>query len=688
MKNICIWSKPPMSIPNLNTSLLLFFFFLISSSLFAQRPRPRQLRVNNRGFQHIPRTPAPVGPSQACDRAPYRSIDGTCNNISQSDRIEWGASDIELHRKMEAAYGQPDEWNDMAGQNRPSPRAISNAVGAQSEDLPSAEGLSSLVFSWGQFIDHDIDLTPEEEDEYHPIILPDDEPLFNQDIPFFRSAIHEGTGVRNDRQQTNLITSWLDASMVYGSEETRAAWLRTFSDGKLKTSSGNMLPYNTIDGNFDSPIDPDAPSMAGDGEGTHVVFVVGDVRANEQAGLTSLHTLFVREHNRVCNQLRARGIRGDEELYQRARKQIGAYIQHITYTQFLPALGIRLAPYRGYRADVQPDIANIFTSAAYRLGHTMVTEEILLRDNSCEEVGPGSLSLLEAFFNNEPIQTYGIGPILKGLSVQTQQEVDLKIIDNLRNFLFGDPNTPVVFGLDLASLNIQRGRDHGLPSYNEVREHYIGSRARNFNQINPDAQIIEALRTAYDGQVDRIDLWVGLLAERHLPGSSIGPTLHAVLSTQFESLRDGDFYYYQNDPMLQRRELDDIRRTTLTDIIRRNTEMTRLATNVFYANPCANSNAANNRISSEEETSPAIEDLEIFPNPTNGMVNIQFGTPKDSQIKLDIRDLAGRSILKQELSKSGTYYRQQLDLSYLSSGLYFVIIRNADRTQVRKLMIE
>ncbi|MEM8909947.1 MAG: peroxidase family protein, partial [Bacteroidota bacterium] len=397
----------------------LFYVVLINLLLllaeFTYAQNKRKMRSNNQSFTHIPRNLAVLN-SVACEQEEFRSIDGTCNNTSHPARINWGATDIPLLRSIPSHYSFPDPFNDLAGKNRPSPRLVSNAIVAQPDDLPSEAQLSALVFTWGQFLDHDIDLTPEGHTEYEPVILPDNEPLFTYDIPFFRSAIHEDTGTDQPRQQSNLITSWIDGSNVYGSEESRAQWLRTFVNGKLKTSSGEQLPFNTIDGEYDSPIDPNAPSMAGDEEGTLRVYVAGDVRASEQPGLTSLHTLFVREHNRICDELMAQGIMDDEKLYQQARKQVGALLQAITYRGFLPALGIELTPYNGYQPEVRPDISNHFATAAYRLGHTMVTEELLLRDDNCEALETSSVTLIDGFFNPEVVRTYNIDPILKGLS--------------------------------------------------------------------------------------------------------------------------------------------------------------------------------------------------------------------------------------------------------------------------------
>ena len=120
------------------------------------------------------------------------------------------------------------------------------------------------------------------------------------------------------------------------------------------------MPYNTIDGELGSPVDPNAPSMANDNGGTTKTFVAGDVRAAENPVLSSIHTLFVREHNRICDRMVSQGLRNDELIYQMARKEVGALIEAITYQEFLPALGIVLQPYSGYKSYVRPDIMNSF----------------------------------------------------------------------------------------------------------------------------------------------------------------------------------------------------------------------------------------------------------------------------------------------------------------------------------------
>lgn len=673
-------------------AFILMLTFGVQHQLSAQKIK--EFRSNGRIFKHKIRVDDPLK-NNNCIQNAYRSIDGTCNNTSSPATATWGAADVPLKRAMAEEYGPSDLFNGMAGEDRPSPRAISNAVVAQPGNIPSSYHLSSMVFTWGQFLDHDITLTPESEEESYPIILPDDEPLFTVDIPFHRSAIYPGTGEETPRQQMNLITSWIDGSNVYGSEESRANWLRTFIDGKLKTSSGNLLPFNTIDGEYDSPIDPDAPSMAMDEGGTVKTFVAGDIRAAEQPGLTSLHTLFVREHNRICDELKAQGMTDDEEMYQTARKKVGAYIQSITFNEFLPALGIELPPFIEYDPAIKPDISNIFATAAYRLGHTMVTDEILLRDNYCQPIGNGSLSLVEGFFNPQVVRTYGIEPILKGLSAQVQQEIDRHIIDNLRNFLFADPNGPVVFGLDLASLNIQRGRDHGLPDYNTVRALSGLYPVTSFNQINPSYKVWSTLAKVYQNDVNNIDPWVGMLAEWHMPGKPIGPTLYNLLKEQFQNLRDGDYYYYENDPAISYMDQMQIRNTQLSEIIQRNTSLSYLAFNIFRAKPCVRLGGPNDPVfpggSLQELESTGDEQegtLSIFPNPAFEAFTLNIIETDLEELTYVLTTVTGQTVATKQVAHLHGFYNEEIAVDHLPAGIYLLSVNTTNNRYREKVIVK
>lgn len=501
----------------------------------------------------------------------FRSLDGVGNNVQHP---QWGSTEEQFLRLSPAEYA--DGLAAPAGADRPSARAVSNALAAQGdESLVNDRGLSAFIYAWGQFLDHDIDLTDSATPaELFSINVPTGDVAFDpqstgtKTIPLTRSIYDPATGVTNARQQTNALSAFVDASQVYGVDAERAAALRTFAGGKLKTSDGNLLPYNS----------EGLPNAAPPGVPADSFFLAGDVRANENVELLAMQTLFVREHNRVADGLAAKNPTwSDEKLYQEARRVVVAEMQVITYNEFLPALlGTNaLRPYQGYRANVNPGISNEFATAAFRLGHSMLGEDIEFLDNSGNAVRD-PVSLRDAFFNAPLLAETGIDSVLKYLASDNAQEIDTKVIDDVRNFLFGPPGAG---GLDLAALNVQRGRDHGLADYNATRVAFGLRPVTRFSDITRDPEVQEALRQTY-GNVNNIDLWVGGLAEDHVPGASVGPTFQRILVDQFQRLRDGDRFWYERE--FQGNELRQIRQTTLADVIRRNTTTTNLQDNVFF----------------------------------------------------------------------------------------------------------
>lgn len=515
----------------------------------------------------------------------YRTIDGSYNDFYKRD--EGKAHSNFIRKNNDACY----DGDGQSMVNRGNPRMISNLVCSQETSIINDLNLSDLVFTFLQFIDHDITATEEGLNEIAPIEIPQGDIYFDpfgtgtQSMNFTRVKVAEGTGTsnQNPRQQINTITSWMDASMVYGSDRERASWLRSFKEGKLKVSQseeGDLLPFNTFSGEYNDVIDVDAPIMQGteneDGS-FNKVFVAGDVRANEQIGLTSLHILFVREHNRICDERLALGYRNDESNYQYARKVVGGLIQSIFYNELAPILGITTGS-NGYRFYKRPDIFNSFATAAFRLGHTMLNENIFVIDEACDET---ELPLAQAFFRPDLLQQNETGKILKGLSTKVQQNIDPLITNAVRNFLFGPPGAG---GFDLASLNIQRGRDHGLPDYNALRAYFGVGKVQSFNQITTNTELQNALSTAY-GSVDNIDPWIGMLAEDKSSGQALGPLFKAILSEQFTNIKEADRFYYLRDPLLGWQTKNIISNTRLADVINRNTAVTSLQ-NVFRAESC------------------------------------------------------------------------------------------------------
>jgi peroxidase len=517
--------------------------------------------------------PAPDPSEQPTGR--YRSIDGTGNHQTH---FELGAANTPLLRSMPADYG--DGVASMAGAGRASPRAISNALCVDSQPGPNPLGASGFLWQWGQFIDHDIDLTAAQAPvESAPISVPAGDPSFDPTstgavtMDFGRSVYHPGTG--NDaafpRQQLNQITHFLDASNVYGSDDLRAATLRTNDgSGQLRVSAGDLPPFNTTG----------LPNAGGTGPG---LFLAGDIRANEQLGLTAMHTLFLREHNRLAQEIATSDpTLSGEEIYQEARRIVGALVQVITYNEFLPALlgpdGLR--PYGGYYRFVSPAITNEFSTAIYRFGHSALNSTLLRLDATLNPIPEGDLPLRDAFFRPDRlVDEGGIEPLLRGLASQACAAVDTELVDDVRDFLFGPPGAG---GFDLAALNIQRGRDHGMPGYSEGRL-ALGLQVRaSFAEVSSDPNVQAALASVYT-DVGDIDLWVGTLAEDPINGGHVGELAFHVIKRQFEALRNGDRYWYQVN--LSAAEIADVESTTLADIIRRNTSIgAEISDDVFSVN--------------------------------------------------------------------------------------------------------
>lgn len=490
----------------------------------------------------------------------FRSFDGTGNNL-EDDQL--GSTGEALLRIAEADYA--DGISLPGGEGRPSAREISNVLSdADPEGTFSDRGLSAFIYVWGQFLDHDIDLTESQEDgETFDISIPTGDSAFDPTgsgdvvMPFSRSLFDSTTGSSTDdpRQQTSSITAYVDGSQVYGSDQATADSLRTFDGGRMILTEDGLLPQ-------------DEQGMV----------IAGDIRASENIALTSLQALFVREHNRLADGIAAENPEAtDEEIYQQARAIVIAELQAITYNEFLPALlGNRaISRYQGYDASVDPTIANEFSTAAFRFGHSTLNDDIEFFDNDGRAVREG-VELKDAFFNPSLLEETGIDAILKYDASSQAQEIDLEVVDSLRNFLFGPPGAG---GLDLVALNIQRGRDHGLADYNSTRTAYGLDSVTSFAEITGDVELQGKLESLY-GDVSDVDLWVGLLAEDHLRGASVGELTSAIIVDQFERLRDGDRFWYEN--VFEGRELRQLQSTALSDVIERNTSVEGLQDNVFF----------------------------------------------------------------------------------------------------------
>ena len=319
-------------------------------------------------------------------------------------------------------------------------------------------------------------------------------------------------------------------------------------------------------------------------------FLAGDFRVNEQTALTVMHTVWVREHNRIAQQLRSSNPRmSRDEIFQTTRNIVAAQIQKITYKDYLPLLlgdrSLQLIPnYAGYNENVNPNIPNAFATAAYRYGHSQIQPFFERLDENLNSIPAGPLALVDAFFDTSQFTNNGgTDPILRGLLTRNARQVDEFLNGILTNRLFApSASTP---GLDLAALNVQRGRDHGLPRYLTWKQWARETCGVESDFRNSLTQI-HLLQTY--GSLNNVDLFVGGLAEAPLKGGRLGAVFACIFANTFRAVRDGDRFYYENaegnPPLFTAAQRQQIERTSLSRVICDNTDISEIQPNAFLAN--------------------------------------------------------------------------------------------------------
>lgn len=431
----------------------------------------------------------------------------------------------------------------------PDPRLISNALSAQAPgvSIPDPTGISGFAYVWGQFIDHDISLKKSGTQDISITVGAGDPDLPEGTVIPLTMAAVSAAGT-----EVNTVSGYLDLSQVYGSDAATAASLRN-ANGTMKTTADGQA-LSMVDGHF----------------------VAGDVRVEENPDLVAITTLWVKNHNRIVGDLRAahHDWTGDR-LYGEARKLNIAEFQHVTYTEFLPALIGPIRPYMGYAPNVNPQVTQEFSVAAFRVGHSEVSDE----QAGSDQLGVDTfVQTLSEAFANTPVQTLtnGINALLRDLANDDSQAVDLAAVDGLRNLLVAPPNA-----VDLIATDIQRERDAGLGSLNETRVALGLSPYTSFDQLTSDLAVAAKLESVF-GSIDNVDLFMGGLAEDHAPTGTMGETFRSIIADQFVRLRDGDRFFFQNE-QFDAKTTKLINDTTFGDILSRNTDTPALQENVFFS---------------------------------------------------------------------------------------------------------
>ncbi|XP_037624116.1 thyroid peroxidase [Sebastes umbrosus] len=510
----------------------------------------------------------------------------------------------------------------------PPVRLVSHEVLYTHNDNISLDStLSHLLVEWGQWIDHDVVLTPQSpstaafrtgadctrtcsrDTPCFPIQIPLSDPRngIQSCMPFFRSAPScvGGLPSHHHREQLNAITSFVDASMVYGSSASLASTLRNHSSplGSMALNtehSDHELAYMPFLPRLQAHLDPCGPrnsttprafERSRGQENITSCFQAGDSRANEHLGMIALHTIFLREHNRLVKELHLLNPHwSPDTLYQEVRKIIGAIHQILTWDHYLPrvlgesAMSHLMPPYEGYDPEVDPSIANVFAAAAFRFAHVTV-QPVVTR------LGPGyttnsqhpPLPLHHSLFASwRVVQEGGIDPVLRGLllSPAKLQTPGQMMVEELTERLFqAQGGMP----LDLGALNLQRGRDHGLPGYGSWRRSCGLSVPNNTSEL---AEILSNFTLARKFQLlygtpHNIDVWVGAISEPALPEGRVGPLLSCLLARQFRALRDGDRFWWEREGVFTSTQRRHLKGVSLSRIICDNSRITRVPSDPF-----------------------------------------------------------------------------------------------------------
>ncbi|ORY46931.1 heme peroxidase [Rhizoclosmatium globosum] len=384
-----------------------------------------------------------------------QSYDGSGNNLQNP---KWGSTGDPFLRLTPAQYGPNQAPN---GQNRPNARLVTNILLGQ-PDVQDVKGASDFLPAWGVVMHLDITFAPKNDSDPFPIPVPKYDPDFdpygtgNQTIPMGRASYSGVDTIRNSRIITNALTCYIDGSALYGNSIDDMNSIRAYTAGLLKS-----VQYPT--GEFPGRI------VGGRMDG-YFEYSVANVNISPQTLIP--YVLLFREHNRRARLLLSRHPTwSDEQLFQRARRWVISIIQRTTIDFYVPTLtGGPLPPYKGYNPDVNPQIDLFFSQAAFIYGHSGLNEYVLRIDDSGNVIPAGNMLLREGAFKNlcDEVIAYGIEPILRGFVLQPENEIDTKIVDDVRNNLPLNPGTY----FDLVSIGIQRGRDLGLPDYNTIRKSF------------------------------------------------------------------------------------------------------------------------------------------------------------------------------------------------------------------------
>lgn len=534
-----------------------------------------------------------VGSSNGCKydtgKFVYRTADGTCNHPTD-DKV--GSQGTFFGRNM------PPSSSDYALLD-PHPTIVATKLFERREYIDCGKQLNMIACTWIQFMIHDW-IDHMEDTKQMELRAPDEvaEMCPLKSFKFCKSKRFPTGSPDPKFGFLNIRTPWWDGSVIYGNNTEGMVRVRTFRDGKLKISSNGLLEHDAKD-----------------------IPISGDVR-NGWAGFSLLQALFVKEHNAVCDMLKKHyPDLDDEKLYQHARLVTSAVIakihtidwtvellktdtllagMRINWYGFLgkkvkdlfgPMFGPVLSGLVGLRQPRDHGIPYSLTEefvSVYRM-HSLLPDTILLRDVKSETSEDKCPPIQEEIPMSELIGREGEGRLSKIgmeqmlLSLGHQASGALTLWNFplwMRNLVAHDISgeerpDPV----DMAALEIYRDRERGVARYNEFRRNLLMIPISKWEDLTDDEKVIEALREVYGHDVEKLDLQVGLHAERKIKGFAISETAFFIFLLIASRRLEVDRFFTTNfnEEAYTEKGLEWVNSTeTLKDVIDRHfPEMTR-----------------------------------------------------------------------------------------------------------------
>ncbi len=371
------------------------------------------------------------------------------------------------------------------------------------------------------------------------------------------------------RQHPNVVTAFLDMHNVYGETMAKSDALREFQGGRLLTSGGSMLPMRCQDLGVE---------IATAGKDPNGMFCAGDVRVNENIYLTSIHTLFLREHNRLARRLALQNPEStDQQLFDKARALNIARYQQVLFYEWLPLMVGRdyfqenLATYPGYQPLLNPGFFAESSQAIFRGGHPRIANRVLFEDSLGHLVEE---KLITTAFEPARLQARGLDAWFRGMIQVPAQPFGPFLPPDLNEVPGPLPD------LHLFAVDCFRSRDFGLIDYASLRDQ-LGIPVASASDVTNNTYN-QFLLSQYPS-LTSVDLFVGMLLEDHAPEAPIGPTVQALTAIQAQHTRNGDRFWFENPDYtdLTPEEKVSARQVTLAKIVLDNTGLTCVSASFF-----------------------------------------------------------------------------------------------------------